>query len=895
MADAGGSAANVAVALARLGRAGTLRDELRPTTRGARMLADHVTAAGVPWPPTRARSRRTSTALATIGSDGAAAYEFDLEWRLHPVPTASRRWWCTPAPWARCSMPAPRTSTRSSAGCAWSATISYDVNARPAITGTGPDSGGLVERMVAVSDLVKASDEDLEALYRASTRPAARRCSTSARPRSWSPGRRGATWVGAGGDVEVASLPVVSPTPSAPGTRSGRPPRRALGARPARRRAPRRARRPGHRDEVAEVLDHAAGRPRSRSRVPARTRRTATSWTDPTAPVRDRRSCAGAEGSRLAADCREPGARPVPRRPAGMICGCASGSTSPTTAPTSGDGRRSPGCARCRGRSRPPWPPRCGCPRCGWSAPGAPTPACTPAARSCTSTCAGERYAPRPAARTTRPPRRCARRLNGILAADVRVRRVAAAPAGFDARFSALWRRYAYRIADDPTLVDPLVRRTCWPWPRPLDLDAMNEAAALLLGEHDFAAFCRRREGATTIRTLLDLAVARDPDGLPVATVRADAFCHSMVRSLVGCLLAVGEGRRPVAWAGGGAGRRRARPRGDGRARARAHARGGRLPRRRRAGAPRGASPARPRPSAAMTSMDDHYFSADPSVPFERDRSPSVWGHELALASGSGVFSRRAASTIGTAVLFRETRASAPGRFLDLGCGYGVIGLAIAAAVPGATVTGVDVNERAVLLANENAAALGRRRTASPPATPDAVPARRDVRRDLVEPADPDRQGGAARAAAHLAAAAGARWPRGDGGRQEPRRRLAAALAGGAGLPDRRGLPARRASGCWRPVGRRSAEAGPQLALEHLQAGAQRQLVDEPDLPRVLVPAEPLAATTRSARRRPACGVRVAATTTAQISSPCTGSGTPMTATWATAGCRASTSSTSRG
>jgi tRNA pseudouridine38-40 synthase len=142
------------------------------------------------------------------------------------------------------------------------------------------------------------------------------------------------------------------------------------------------------------------------------------------------------------------------------------------------------------------------------------------------------------------------RRLNGILRPDVRVSRAVAAPAGFDARFSALWRRYAYRIADDPVTVDPLTRNHVLTWSKPLDLDAMNEAADLFLGEHDFASFCRRREGATTIRTLLDLEWVRDPSGVSVATVRADAFCHSMVRALVGCLLAVGDGRRPVAWAG---------------------------------------------------------------------------------------------------------------------------------------------------------------------------------------------------------------------------------------------------------------------------------------------------------------------------------------------------------
>lgn len=104
---------------------------------------------------------------------------------------------------------------------------------------------------------------------------------------------------------------------------------------------------------------------------------------------------------------------------------------------------------------------------------------------------------------------------------------------------------------------------------------------------------------------------------------------------------------------------------------------------------------------------DEHYFSADPSVAFKRAPvAASVWGHDLDLVSGSGVFAQGRVD-IGTAILFRETQPPAPGRVLDLGCGYGVIGLAVAVAVPGATVTAVDVNERAVLLANENAAALG--------------------------------------------------------------------------------------------------------------------------------------------------------------------------------------------
>jgi tRNA pseudouridine38-40 synthase len=142
------------------------------------------------------------------------------------------------------------------------------------------------------------------------------------------------------------------------------------------------------------------------------------------------------------------------------------------------------------------------------------------------------------------------RRLSRALPPDLRVRSIGVAPDGFDARFSALWRRYAYRICDDPARADPLRRHdTLWN-PRPLDLAAMNEAAALLLGEHDFAAFCRKREGATTVRALRRLEWARDADGVAVGCVVADAFCHNMVRALVGALLPVGEGGRPVSWPG---------------------------------------------------------------------------------------------------------------------------------------------------------------------------------------------------------------------------------------------------------------------------------------------------------------------------------------------------------
>ena len=136
-------------------------------------------------------------------------------------------------------------------------------------------------------------------------------------------------------------------------------------------------------------------------------------------------------------------------------------------------------------------------------------------------------------------------RLNGVLPQDVRVASVDEAPAGFDARFSAVERRYSYRITD--AVPDPLSRRHVLSHPRSLDVDALNEASGLLLGLRDFAAFCRGREGATTIRTLTEFSWERD-GALVTAAVRADAFCHSMVRSLVGALLAVGDGRRDVAW-----------------------------------------------------------------------------------------------------------------------------------------------------------------------------------------------------------------------------------------------------------------------------------------------------------------------------------------------------------
>jgi tRNA pseudouridine38-40 synthase len=139
------------------------------------------------------------------------------------------------------------------------------------------------------------------------------------------------------------------------------------------------------------------------------------------------------------------------------------------------------------------------------------------------------------------------RRLRGVLPADIAVPSATEAHPAFDARFGALARHYVYRLTDAPGGPAPLRRADTVGWPRTLDTPAMTAAAALLLGRHDFAAYCRRREGATTVRTLLALDVQRDGDLVTIAA-SADAFCHSMVRSLVGALLAVGEGRRPPEW-----------------------------------------------------------------------------------------------------------------------------------------------------------------------------------------------------------------------------------------------------------------------------------------------------------------------------------------------------------
>ena len=143
------------------------------------------------------------------------------------------------------------------------------------------------------------------------------------------------------------------------------------------------------------------------------------------------------------------------------------------------------------------------------------------------------------------PARSRPRRARGVVGAysDVAVHRTSLAPEGFDARFSAVWRRYAYRIADASTGYDPLERHRTTTVRAELDEAAMDAAARSLIGLHDFAAYCKPREEGTTIRTLLEFDWRRDAEGVLVANVKADAFCHSMVRALVGACVAVGQGR----------------------------------------------------------------------------------------------------------------------------------------------------------------------------------------------------------------------------------------------------------------------------------------------------------------------------------------------------------------
>ena len=139
-------------------------------------------------------------------------------------------------------------------------------------------------------------------------------------------------------------------------------------------------------------------------------------------------------------------------------------------------------------------------------------------------------------------------KLNRILDEDVRVMEISDAPEGFHARFSALRRIYTYKILDANEVIPPLSRYDLAPWYRPLDVDRMNKASALVLGHHDFAAFCKFKEGGTTLRTLEKYQWHRDETGLLVAEVVADAFCYSMVRNLVGAVVGVADGRKDPSW-----------------------------------------------------------------------------------------------------------------------------------------------------------------------------------------------------------------------------------------------------------------------------------------------------------------------------------------------------------
>jgi tRNA pseudouridine38-40 synthase len=139
-------------------------------------------------------------------------------------------------------------------------------------------------------------------------------------------------------------------------------------------------------------------------------------------------------------------------------------------------------------------------------------------------------------------------KLNRILDKDIRITGVSPAPEAFHARFSALRRQYRYKILDENKVIPPLDRFDVASWYRPLDLNLMNQASALLLGHHDFAAFAKFREGATTVRELQRFEWVRDEQGYLMADVVADAFCYSMVRNLVGATVCVGDGRFPPEW-----------------------------------------------------------------------------------------------------------------------------------------------------------------------------------------------------------------------------------------------------------------------------------------------------------------------------------------------------------
>ena len=145
-------------------------------------------------------------------------------------------------------------------------------------------------------------------------------------------------------------------------------------------------------------------------------------------------------------------------------------------------------------------------------------------------------------------PRSLLFKLNRMLDEDIRILKVAIAPAAFHARFSAIQRNYVYKILDANQVVAPLHRFDVAPWYRALDVEILNMASALLVGERDFVAFCKFREGATTFRNLVRFNWIRDGEGYLIADIAADAFCYSMVRNLVGAVVCVAEGRFSTDW-----------------------------------------------------------------------------------------------------------------------------------------------------------------------------------------------------------------------------------------------------------------------------------------------------------------------------------------------------------
>lgn len=140
-------------------------------------------------------------------------------------------------------------------------------------------------------------------------------------------------------------------------------------------------------------------------------------------------------------------------------------------------------------------------------------------------------------------------RLNRILTEEIRIKNAERAPEDFHARFGALRRHYIYKIQDGLGIIEPVKRLDITPWYRHLDIEKMNSAASDLLGEHDFFSFAKYRENSTTIRNLERFDFTRSEEGLIISHISADAFCYNMVRSLIGAMVYIGEGRFPTSWA----------------------------------------------------------------------------------------------------------------------------------------------------------------------------------------------------------------------------------------------------------------------------------------------------------------------------------------------------------